>query len=87
MTVAEAKDQVAQKHYYDRWENLCPNGNLDGVPDKWVDEVIELYTRAKWDEAAEAQKMICSDALNQWEFGGRSTVHHFKDVAKPEFKP
>lgn len=42
-SLQECKDQVAIKHCYDTWDTLCPNGNLDGVPDEWVNEVAELY--------------------------------------------
>lgn len=53
----------------------------------YFDEAAELHAKSKWDEACEAQKQICSDLLNDWEFGGRGSVHHFKDASKPEFKP
>lgn len=54
MTLQECKDQVAEKHYYSEWSKLCPNGNLEGVPDKWIDEVAELYA-SQFKSQSEAQ--------------------------------
>lgn len=50
MTLQECKDQIAQKHYYSEWSKLCPNGNLEGVPDKWIDEVAELYASSQTEQ-------------------------------------
>lgn len=95
MTYPEAKDIVAKIHYSNKWDEIdwyhLNEINERTVPPYMKEilliEAAELYARSKWDEACEAQKLIDSNLLNDWEFGGRSQVHHFKDSSKPEFKP
>lgn len=82
MTLQEAKDQIAFRDYLKPFDEIF----LESTRLQILDEAAELYARSKWAEACEAQKQICSNLLNDWEFGGRSSVHHFKDASKPEFK-
>lgn len=74
MTLQECKDQVARKHYHDTWDKLCPNSNLDGVPDEWVNEAAELYASQFKGVGQGDDKDITEEPINCGTCGNRLTL-------------
>jgi hypothetical protein len=85
MTLEEAKRIIAIKHNVDTF-NLTV----------WMtDEAAELYARSKWDEACEAQRVLCNDEYMRIDVCDHSNkfetidleIQAIKNAPKPKFKP
>lgn len=62
-TLQECKDEVAKRHSYPTWQELCKLGNHDGTPDKWIDEVSILFAEEALREAAEKADTVYADSM------------------------
>lgn len=82
MTLQQVKDQVAVKFGYADYHQIdcleIEESEKDAIKVSILEQVIELYAKSKWDEAATLTN--------------RNIIHHtslsLADLpAKPEFKP
>ena len=93
MTLQEAKDQVASKYGAKSWEDWMSPVKQEClgkgflvlmVPEFYMDEVMDVYARSKWDEACEVQSEVIKDRYYNTEL---DEVQSIIDAPKPEFKP
>lgn len=89
MTLNEAKDQVAVKHYEILWMRLMQSGRCQfSILERLLEEAAELYARSKWDEACELQRNMCADDLpGLYNSPTLFLKQMIKDTIKPEFQP
>jgi hypothetical protein len=108
MSYEQALDEVARKQENKRgqpfknWGELTDYyadeiGDLYGIS-IYMKEASELYARSKWEEACEAQRIICADRatcenIGDYDGSGEACDYYQVDkdsilnAPKPEFKP
>lgn len=87
MTLQDCKDEVARKHNWTNWDNLCFvwAGFIKQI-EPFMEEAAELYAEYKWDQACEEQKEKCAQAYYNNENNLDEDVA-IRRASKPVFKP
>lgn len=83
MTFEQSKEQAAINHGYENWMSAEFKIGLPNIHNLYK-EAAEIYAKANWEEACEAQKEIIKKRYYDIEINDLVSI---TQAPKPEFKP